>query len=257
MKLSIANLALFCLGMILPACENGFAVNREARIPRILSMTIPGVPDKDIRIDQAASTITVRLPSVVPVGGLVPVFRLSGKAVAKVSDGSWSSDQGKLPISHLATCDWGAPAQPYIGVLDESIRKPYINGNTYLLIYVKPEGCMKAIADQPIGYKLGDNNIHLYLPLKNLYSSPRMNSLHVKNLETGVTASSLLTDGVCTNGNYTEISDGNITKIYNYGDVHFFMKPDFQFVPGRYQVSIGLDCNKTTIVFPQPLVIGK
>lgn len=255
MKSSLANVVLFWMVFVLPACENGFAVDRTARMPEIKSMTIPGVPDKDISIDHAASTITIRLPSVVPEGGLIPVFSLTGKAVAKVSDGTWPSDQGKLPISHLASCDSGAPAKPYLQIVDESIKKPYFNTNTYLLLYTKPEACLEPIADQPIGYKLGGNSLHVYLPVKNLYGSPRINSLHVKNLDTGITASSVLSDGICANEGYTKIADGNITKIYNFLDAPFLMPTDVQFVPGRYKVSIGLDCNKSTIVFPQLLVI--
>lgn len=245
---------LFVLSLVslLFSCEK--PKDPDAGKPYLKSIYFKNLPAKDFQFDPRLRTITIQLPSIVPAEGFIPVFELSENT--EIIGGITPS--GALDLSAFCGCKGYDKPQPegrLVLANDEYIQS-YRTKRFYRVISIPPPGCPEPIGDQAISYSFDNNSGQDYrisLPMKNLYSNPKVYSVILKNLVTEAKYGFRTVPGLdCLNG----CSSTDVNKM----TVLFSTKwsgPKLPPGPGSFEVSIDMSCGDTpqTITFPQPLVI--
>lgn len=133
--------------------------------PKILTMSIPGVPPSNISIDEATHLITVVLPPSLPALDLIPSFTVSEQAKM---NGEWGS--GKA-ISFKDYC----PCTNSIPTLVEDVKGVRVDNLThtsYYTITFKKQASLKLKTQVvPVVWDSGSNYYNIYFPVENYYGS--------------------------------------------------------------------------------------
>lgn len=168
MKPSIAQALLrFGLPLLLPVffftCrpnDEGFGPNGE---PRILAITLPGLPNRNIRIDQEAGQILLTLPADLPSVDFTPAFRFTpGTRILK--------NGGDFEPYRFNLCD--LPDRNMLTVVSENSK-----AKTYSIV-LYPAGPL-GFGALPVPFEVGlDAGQPITLPLRNFYDG-RSNTAEV------------------------------------------------------------------------------
>lgn len=142
------------LPVLLFACrpnDEGFGPNGE---PRILAMTLPGIPDRNIRINQETGQLFVTLPAEPPALDFSPAFRLTPGS--RILNGGGRSEPYRFNLCSL-------PGQNSLTVVSENAKS-----KTYSLL-LQPAGPL-AVGALPVPFEVGlYQGQSVILPLLNFY----------------------------------------------------------------------------------------
>lgn len=210
--------------------------------PRIKSVSIAGIPQKDIVFDAARYLITVQLPAVAPEGGLKPAFELTSKTEFL---------EGLTPDGRFNQACGGR----MLKVANDQKTAIYRNTTSYQITFLPAPGCPDPL-DGPITYSRDSINVsslRINVPLKNPFSSFRVYGITLKNVSTGKLFDNTLPPYLTLYLNLCPSeADNRVQVLY---DSSASPPPD----PGTYEVTIALVCEEGNkrLTFPQPLVLRK
>ena len=238
MKTTSTILAL-SLAALLFSCEKPKELNDDK--PRIQSISIPGIPDKDIEFIPERYVINVQLPAEVPAGGLKANFKLTENTEfvkGLTADGTFSS-----------TC-----GGQILDVANDKKTAIYRNVTSYQINFKPAPGCPEVLDDVPItSFRDGSSgsSLQIQVPLKNPFSSFKVYSVRLKNLSTGMEYDNTLPPYLRDNAlNRCPSGIDNLVSLF------YISSPVVP--PGTYEVSITMDCGggEKTLTFSQPLVLN-
>lgn len=157
---------LICL---LTACRQEPSIIALDEQPQVLSMSLPGIPQQNIRIDHQTHTISVELPASLPALEMIPTFTLSQQATLH---GDWAD--GKKAISLAYYCpatyyEWGMGAFKPI----EPVRVDNLVRVSYYTIKLKSKGeaLRLKLLLTPILYDSKGTDYNILVPVENYYGS--------------------------------------------------------------------------------------
>jgi hypothetical protein len=171
-KLLIDTLQLLVYGLVivwLTSCKHDSLPVALDEQPQILFMSLPGIPQQNINIDQKTYTITVELPASLPALEMIPTFTLSQQANLH---GDWAD--GKKAVSLAYYCpatyyEWGLGAFKPI----EPVRVDNLRHVSYYTIKLKSKGEALRLKPllTPIIYDSKGKSYDIIVPVENYYGS--------------------------------------------------------------------------------------
>ncbi len=245
MKKATTLLSALSLVLLLVSCKNN---EIDESKPLIKSISFAGISDRDVTLDQSRYTITVEVPSVLPVEGLVAKLDLTRNS--EVREGI--TPKGQLDLTAFCACGIRTGFETGGRLVVSQPQSP--NGGrlstVYSVVLVTPPGCPEPNGDFPVTFTRrtfpnGQDFIYIHLPVKNLYKSTKVNGVFLKNLATGKTQSNLFFELPCIN-----ICDNDSV---NRLTVPFDLKLGDGLASGQYEVSIRTTCNNTPVAFPRSI----
>ncbi len=224
------------------SCKNPEVVNDDK--PRIKSVSIAGIPQKNIEFIADRYVINIQLPETDPEGGLRPSFGLTENTefIAGLNP------DGTLPFVCVN--------QGYVlKVANDKMTAIYRNTTSYQINFKPAPGCPEVIENSPITYyrdSTSGASFYIQVPLKNPFSSFKVYSIRLKNLSGGA-------DNDSTLPSYLRQYAYNscLSGLDNRVRLTYVPSPSPAPKPGTYEVSVVMTCEggDRTLIFPQPLVI--
>lgn len=250
---AVINILALSLALALTACQKN---EIDESKPLIKSISFVGIPDKDVTLDQKYHQITIKIPALLPAEGLVPTIELTRNSV--VSKGF--TPQGKLDLTRFCECGHaaGLNEESQLVITHDPANKNNLSIPTiYNVALVTPPGCPEPNVNLPVTftrsitpYNGGQDFIYLHLPMKNLYQSPHINGVFLKNVATNQTYSNLFYEipciNICNNDSINRLTVPFDTKLINLPN-------------GTYEVSIRASCDgeKVPVIFPTRIKFNK
>ena len=234
--------SLFVLSLValLISCKKPKEVD-DGR-PRIKSISIAGIPQKDIEFIPERYVINVQLPVVAPEGGFKPTFKLTDN----------TEFIGGLTANGMFDNTCGGRV---LKVANDQKTAIYRNITSYQINFKPAPGCPKPVENRSITYSRGSsssNFMYINLPVTNAYSDFCVSAITLKDVSTGkqhfygniLNVSCI--GGLCSSG------DNRLGVLFSPG----WASDKFPSGPGSYEVSIIISCggDNRTVTFPQPLV---
>lgn len=198
--------------------------------PRIVSIRFPGIPEKNVNIDQKNLLITIRVPPVV-LANIIADVQLSENA--RMVRGGCNAEY-EMGVECIAD-------ENQIGLAYKDDPNPYPEIVTRYRIKQIAEGPLEVgVITKPIVYLLWDLN-YLYVPMINVYANERPKAILMTNEATG---EQLGLDS-------THIFKGFRQYINHVGmDLEYMQK----LIPGTYKLDFVLK-NGDKLRMPQPVVV--
>ncbi|MPR36022.1 hypothetical protein [Salmonirosea aquatica] len=249
---STATFLALSLAALLFSCEKPNEIDEDK--PRIKSISISGIPDKDIEFIPERYVINVQLPAMVPEGGLKPNFQLTenteileGLTPAGTFESRLLCGDHSLNTSNPTT----------LIVANDKKTAIYRNTTTYQINFIRPLGCPEVLGNIPITYSRDSSNansMQIQVPLQNPFSSFKVFAIRLKNLSTGAQHDNTLPSYL---GDY--FLNRCPSGIDNRVSLFYTSSPKVPPGPGSYEVSVTMNCGESqrTLTFPQPLVIAE
>lgn len=234
------------LATLLLSCEKSKEIDDDK--PRIQSISIAGIPDKDIEFIPERYVIAVQLPAVVPKGGLKPNFKLTENT--EILEGL-TEDGTFEPGLFCGGSALNTTNPKTLVVANDKKTAIYRNTTTYQINFKPAPGCPEVLDNIPITYFRDDSSgssLQIQVPLKNPFSSFKVYSISLKNVSTGKEHDNTLPP---------YLRDNNLNRcpsgIDNRVNLFYTVPPG----PGSYEVSITMNCgdNQKILTFPQLLVL--
>lgn len=165
---------LFCL----TACKHIPEPVALDESPRILSMSLAGIPQENITIDHQVHTIIVQLPASLPALEMTPSFAASQQA--QVS-GDWGVGKKAISLTNYCPCTYDE--QGKVGLFNpiEPVQVVNLTHTSYYTIQLKSMGDPLRIKrlTTPIIYDSKSENYNIVLPVENYYGSSFIQAIAV------------------------------------------------------------------------------
>lgn len=202
---------------------------------RIRSIQFPGIPDKDVSIDQMNYTIRVKLPPMMSGTDFKPTIQLTDSLRIKRID----YNNVFLRFSSLCRYPTNEPLQIFLHWINKQ-GEERLTTYKVQLVSSGPLAISNTIAPYTIVLGLA-NNIHI--PFQNLYANPVLQSIRLTDRTTG---ESYLIEG----GTYTYLACSEQTN-------HFKVSiGSLKIVPGTYNIEVQT-ADGQLLRANQPLLVQK
>lgn len=217
--------------------------NRESTpsaLPKILKMSIAGVPDEDITIDESNRKITVLLPPSLPSLQVMPSFLLTeGASVigVPIDFSLFCPCTGSFSVSGVYTV-------PLIVNIKDSYRVVY-EVTLKSKLPMKLIESSKTIVIEANPNQTPENFMVVYLPVENYLGSSPIVAISVAKI--GQAPNWIGAPDVCFNTCPTQLNKVGI-PLYGY-------RGTGTLTPGEYEVQVRLAGETSSIKFPQSIIV--
>lgn len=212
-----------------PADTPGFGPNGE---PRILSLTIPGIPSENIKIDQEARQITVTIPTNYSAQTITPTLRLTPNTTLVQAPDSRST---------LWLLDGGTPAWARLRIQGADAASK----NVYQVVYVPAGPLQFGQLSTPVSLTVDPFSSLYCLPLYNFVDGERGGILTLTHQQTGAQLTFRQEPSFWVNCDRKNTTDGSVS-------LSFIIEGLQPYAPGEYS-AVFLKANGRSATLNQPI----